>query len=162
VRISRERPVFFEISDSGISAAQGMELLRATLDVLTEFDDVPLVTKVNMADPTLAKTELKGHQPTQCRVLLDLVHAAFLAGDESATNTALDRLDILTLKVFPGYYPHYCLEYAQCLVSSARGQPEFIAGLIRRAREVGEASENPWVAKAADRLDQQIAKIAQL
>jgi hypothetical protein len=147
------------LADSGISVAQSVELLRATVDVLSELDEVPLVTKVNLNDPSLPRRELKGRQPTLCRVLLDLVRSALLARDWNALDPALDRLEVLTLDFFPGYHPHFGLQYAQYLMTIAPDKKEFIADVIGRAREVGKRSENPWVAKAADHLDQQLAHL---
>lgn len=145
--------------DSGTSAQEGLETLRAVADELRIFDDVALVTKVDLADSTLTPRVLKGRQPTLCRVLLDLVRAAAAVGDGDAINSSLDQLDEITVQHFQGYIPHYYFVYAQCLMQSEPIQPEKALELVRRAREVGEKGQNPWVPQYAGVLEQKIGEI---
>jgi hypothetical protein len=145
--------------DSGASAMEAVQTLTAVADELRAFDELALVTKIDRADPQLPPTLLKGRQPMLCRVLLDLTAAALSVGDGKVISASLDQLDELTVEHFPGYVPHYYFVYAQCLLRSEPSQPEKARDLIHRAREIGEKSQNPWVAQYADVLKQKLGEI---
>src|SRR5262249_19517305 len=113
--------------------------------------------KIDLSKPELSPVEIKGRHPTLCRVLLDLNRAARFAGNADVVNQTLDEFDVLAMEVFPGYCPHYYLSYVECLLTFGDShQRERAADLIHRAGEIGELSENPWVAQEADRLERQI------
>ena len=79
-------------------------------------------------------------------------------GDNQSINSALDRLDELTVEHFPGYLPHYYFLYAQILVQSEPSQPDKARDLVSRAKQIGEESGNPWVAQHAAHLEKWIAE----
>ena len=144
--------------DSGKSDESALGILRDVVSNIHALDEKPLFTKVDLLQPESSPTLVKGRHPMLCRVLLDLNRAARFAGDAEAMNQTLDELDELATEVFLGYCPHYYLSYAECLL--AHGTPDqhdLTADLIRRAREMGELSQNPWVAQAADHLERQIS-----
>jgi hypothetical protein len=147
------------LADSGTSAESAVRTLREVVEAIHALDEVPLVTKINLLQPESTPNVIKGRHPILCRVLLDLNRAAVFAGDAQVMNQTLDELDELATEVFPGYCPHYYLAYAQCLLTyGVENQRALIADLISRARRLGEESENPWVAQAADHLERQIAR----
>jgi hypothetical protein len=72
--------------------------------------------------------------------------------------STLDELDELASTVFPGYYPHYHLAYAQCLLACGdENQPGLAAELIGKARGSRAEHKNPCVARAAEHLELQLA-----
>jgi hypothetical protein len=151
------------LAESGASTEKGMVLLKEVVAAIHAQDNIPLVTKIDLARPDDAPALIKGRNPALCRVLLDLNGAAQIAGDVEVMNQTLDELDeLLTTETqaFVGYYPHYCLSYAQCLLLfGAEGDArERAKELIQRARSVGEESGNPWVAQFAAHLEQQIPR----
>lgn len=141
------------LHDSGTSADQAAELLQKVADDILAVDEEPLVTKIDLADPGLTPTVLKGRQPVMCRVLLDLTAAALTLGDGKTVDRSLDLLDELTVEHFNGYIPHYYFLYAQCLMGSDPPNPDEALELIRKARDVGAASGNPWVEQYANHLE---------
>ena len=142
--------------DSGTSSEQALETLQSLANEIRAADDEPLVTNVDLADPTLTATILKGHQPMLCRVLLDLTAAALTTGDGKTVDASLDLLDELTVEQFNGYIPHYYFVYAQCLMRSDLPNPDKAITLVRKARTVGELSGNPWVEQFANHLEPHI------
>ena len=144
--------------ESGTSAENAVQTLRAVADELRAFDDAALVTKIDLADDTLTPTILKGHQPTLCRVLLDLTLAALAIGNGDVVNSSLDQLDELIVD-FQGYVPHYYFVYAQCLVRAEPRQLDKALDLIHRARDFGLQCRNPWVGQYADLLEQRISEL---
>jgi len=141
------------LGDSGTSAEAGVPMLQGVVDELRAFDDVPLVSKLDLNNPGLAPTLIKGRNPLLCRVLLDLTLAALAIGRSDIINPALDQLDELTVEHFPGYVPHYYFLYAQCLLQADPSHPDKPLQLVAQARKVGETSQNPWVAQFADHLE---------
>jgi hypothetical protein len=145
------------LCDSRKSDESAVWMLEEVASAIHSLDDEPLFTKVDPLRPESTPTSIKGRHPILCRVLLDLNRAARFADDVEVMNQTLDELDGLTTEVFSGYRPHYCLAAAECLLTHATrdavDQRERTADLIREAREMGELSRNPWVAKAADRLE---------
>jgi tetratricopeptide (TPR) repeat protein len=142
------------LADSGRSEAQAVEVLRDLADELAAQDQQPIFHKLDIAQPGATPVAIKGRNPQRCRVLLDLNRAALLHGDAVQINRSLDELDELTAEAFVGYYPHYCLTYAQCLLSGAEGDPmPRVTDLLSRARKVG--TENPWVEQFAAHLEAQ-------
>jgi hypothetical protein len=145
------------LCDSGESDESAVRMLREVVSAIHALDEEPLFMKADLLQPESPSTMVRGRHPTLCRVLLDLNRAARFAGDAEVMNQTLDELDALATDVFPGYCPHYYLSYAECLL--AHGTPDqrdLTADLIRRARQMGERSQNPWVAQAADHLERQI------
>lgn len=55
-----------------------------------------------------------------------------------------------------GYIPHYYFLYAQCLMRSDPPNPAKALEVIRKARDVGAASGNPWVEQYANHLEPHI------
>ena len=144
------------LHDSDTSPQQALETLKTLSEDIRAADDEVLVTKVDLTDPALTRTMLKGHQPMLCRVLLDLVAAAITLGDGKTVDTSLDLLDELTVEHFNGYLPHYYFIYAQCLMRSDPPNPDKAIALVRKARRVGELSENPWVEEYANHFETHI------
>jgi hypothetical protein len=144
------------LHDSGTSSQQTLETLQGLANDIQAADDEPLVTRVDLADPTFTPTMLKGRQPMLCRVLLHLTAVALTLGDGKTVNTSLDLLDELTVEHFNGYIPHYYFLYAQCLMRSDPPNPHKALELVRKARSVGELSGNPWVEQNANHLEPHI------
>jgi hypothetical protein len=140
-----------------MSAKSAVQMLQEVTDAIRALDDVPLVTNVDLSDPENTPHVMKGRHPILCRILLDLNRAALIVGDAQIIRGTLDDLDELATEHFPGFCPHYYLAYAQCLLTRGGGDPRaFAADLIRKAREMGEVSKNPWVPQEADYLERQI------
>jgi hypothetical protein len=147
------------LSYSGTSAESAVQTLREVVDTVHALDGVPLFTKIDVMQPESAPTAIKGRHPILCRILLDLNRAACLAGDAAVINQTLDELDELVADVFLGDCPHYYLSYAQCLLTHGDDdQRKLIPDLIRRARQVGEASRNPWVPQAANEVERHMRR----
>ena len=145
------------LSDSGKSDESAVQMLSDVVSAIKALDEEPLFAKVDLLQPESPPTMVKGRHPTICRALLDLNRAARFAGDEKIMNQTLDELDVLATEIFLGYCPHYYLAYAECILAyGAPDQRDLMADLIRRAREIGELSKNPWVAQAADNIEKQI------
>ncbi len=132
-----------------------LTLLQEVRDVLHAQDDIPVYTHIDLGDPALPQTVVKGKHPMLCRVLLDLLTAAMLAADNGAINATLDELDELTVEHFLGYCPHYYLGYVECLIHSEPVDRQLISTRLAKARQLGEQEVNPWVAQAAGVLEQQ-------
>lgn len=142
-------------------AAQAVTTLQEVVDRVHAWDDVPLVTKMDLSQPGNAPNYIKGRHPILCRLLLDLNRAAMFAGNAEVMNGTLDELDEITTQQFLGYCPHYYLAYAQCLLTHGGGETgALVAELISRARLVGNQTGNPWAAQAADQLERSIGAIA--
>lgn len=145
------------LAESGTSAERAVRMLRELVDAIDTLDDVPLVTKFDLFQPNATPNIIRSQNPILCRVLLDLNRAALFADDIQVMNQTLDRLDQLVTDVFLGYCPHYYLSYVQCLLTHGdESQQGLVRDLISKARLLGEESQNPWVAQAADHLERQI------
>jgi hypothetical protein len=148
------------LADSGKSVTEGLQMLRDVVDTIHAMDDVPLFTRIDLGQPELPADVVKGRHPIICRALLDLNRAAMLAGDSDIMNTTLDELDTVVTDVFLGYCPHYYIAYAQCLLSNGdEAQRGLAADLLRRTRELGETSGNPWAIQVADQLSPHVSQM---
>jgi NAD-dependent SIR2 family protein deacetylase len=146
------------LADSGWSVTEGIQVLRDVVDTIHAMDAVPLFTRIDVGQPDLPADVVKGRHPIICRALLDLNRAAMLAADSDIMNTTLDELDTVVTDVFLGYCPHYYLAYAQCLLSYGdEAQRGLATDLLRRARELGEKSGNPWAIQVADQLSSHLS-----
>jgi NAD-dependent SIR2 family protein deacetylase len=147
------------LTDTGTSDEGAVRVLQDVASRIRALDEEPLVTKFDPLQPEREPTAIRARHPTLCRVLLDLNRAARFAGDADVMNETLDELDETAVEHFRGYCPHYYLAYAECLLVHGEGdQREFVSELIASARAVGTASENPWVAQAADDLERRRAQ----
>jgi hypothetical protein len=145
------------LADSAVSANEAVRTLQEVIDNLHSQSDIPLFTKIDLAEADGTPRVFKARHPLLCRVLLDLNRAAMIDGHERVMNETLDELDELATQVFVGYCPHYYLSYAQCLLLwGKQDAPAEVRQLIARARVIGEQTENPWVASAADHLEKQV------
>jgi len=147
------------LAASGSSPEEAVRMLRAVVDELRAADSQPLVTKVDLGDPTLTPKVLQGHSPMLCRTLLDLCDAAKAVGDGETISFALDRLDELTVEHFPGYIPHYYFTYADLLARITPPDVDKALDLVRRARTLGEEGGNPWVKQCADALEPRLKAV---
>jgi hypothetical protein len=147
------------LAASGSSPEEAVRMLRAVVDELRAADSQPLVTKVDLGDPTLTPKVLQGHSPMLCRTLLDLCDAAKAVGDDETISFALDRLDELTVEHFPGYIPHYYFTYADLLAHITPPDVDKALDLVRRARTLGEEGGNPWVKQCADALEPRLKAV---
>lgn len=147
------------LTDSGTSDQEAVCILQGVADEIRALDDLPLFTKVDLANPKGEPIQVKGHHPTLCRVLLDLNRSAYFAGNTEVINQTLDELDELTIEHFPGYCPHYYFGYVECILSLGDTEKYPLAmDLVGRAREVGKQSGNPWAAQEADRLQEHLKR----
>jgi hypothetical protein len=147
------------LTDSGKSDQAAIELFKEVLSKLQALDDEPLYGEINVTSSESNVNWIKGRNPLRCRVLLDMCKAAGFAGDEDALKAALGQLDEITPEHVLGYYPHYALAHAQCLI--AYGQPSqrpLVLELLRNARQIGTESQNPWVSLEADRLESHLIR----
>jgi len=145
------------LADSTVSPKEAVRTLQEVVDNLHSQTDIPLFTKIDLADAASTPQVFKVRHPLLCRVLLDLNRAAMFDGHERAMNETLDELDELATQVFVGYCPHYYLSYAQCLLLWGKEDASAeVRKLIAQARLIGEQTENPWVASAADHLERQV------
>lgn len=142
--------------DSGTSAQQAVQALESLAQDINQSDDEPLVTHVDIGDPNLTQTTIRGRQPILCRVLLDLTAAALAMRDGDTIKRSLSQLDELTTNHFNGYLPHYYFVWARCLMLSDPPSPKQALGLVRKAKEIGVESQNPWVAQYGTMLEQRI------
>jgi hypothetical protein len=140
------------LAESGASSEAALRELLEVVAAMHALDSVPLVTKYDLGDLNPAPVILKGRQPELCRILLDLAGVAAANGDNKVLNSTLDELDELTVEHFQGYLVDYYVTYAQ-LLRGADGDNEAQArDLMRRAREVGKASGNPWAEQVLSKL----------
>jgi hypothetical protein len=147
------------LAESGSSAEEAVRTLRAVVDELNAADARPLVTKVDVSDPSLTPTVLQSHNPMLCRTLVDLCDAAKAVGDGATISFALDQLDELTVDHFPGYIPHYYFTYADLLARITPPDIDKALDLVSRARVLGEEGGNPWVKQYADALEPRLRAV---
>lgn len=142
------------LAESRTSLESAIQVLRSLADELREADDVPRVKTYDLAAPDNAPTEITAVNPRRCRVLLDLNRAAMMNGDAELMNHTLDQLDVITTgHLYLGYHPHYCIAYAQCLLSHGDEEQKALAiKLLAQARQVGDDSQNPWPRQMAERI----------
>jgi hypothetical protein len=148
------------LAESGSSVESAVQTLQNVLEAIHALDAVPLYTRIDPLAPEQAPVVTRGRRPILCRVLLDLNRAAMFAGNADVMHRTLDELDELVTDVFLGYCPHYYLAYAQCLLTHGEGAAEraTAAQLIGNARRMGERSQNPWVAAAANHLETEMER----
>ncbi|MFN7980290.1 MAG: SIR2 family protein [Vicinamibacterales bacterium] len=138
---------------SGQPPQTALDYLQRLVDDVQAEDAVPLVTKIDLADPDADPTLLTAHRPFMCRVLLDLAAAALHAGDGPRLVKTFDDFAALAADRFDGYFPHYAFLRAQCLMHYDPPAREPALASIADARAAGAESGNPWVAQFADRLE---------
>ena len=144
--------------DSGESDKSAIQVLRDVSSAIHSLNDIPLFDKANLLLPKIAQITIKGKSPALCQVLLDLNRAAMFAENTEVIDQTLNELDELTAEHFLGYYPHYCLSYAECLLQcGSEDQRNLIPDLINRASMVGERSGNPWAIQQAESFRQKFS-----
>ena len=142
------------LTDCASDDEQAVQTLRGVVDALHASGNTPLYVRMDLGQPDATPQAALPRHPMLCRALLDLNRAARFAGNAEVMNQTLDELDELVTASYPGYYPHYLLSYAECLLHRAEGDPRgLVMELLKRARSFGEESQNPWVAEAVARIE---------